>query len=152
MGLVGAQHGLGTGAVSGDRGLRFRPVTAQEAARTIRTEGIDCVYSLFQAYRPKLWGPKATGVEHDVWTLLRGLLRERADGVFDVPILRHWGFDVHNLDANVARAMDGHLFCNREKFDYFSTPISEGGRGLDFFAKDESPRFIGERDRPDSSS
>jgi hypothetical protein len=86
-------------------------------------------------------------VEHDVWTLLRGLLRERADGAFDAPIVRHWGFDVHNLDADVARAMDGHLFCNREKFDYFSTPVSEGGLSLDFSPCDDNPRCF-DSDRP----
>jgi hypothetical protein len=123
------------------------PVTFRDAGATIRTQRIDCVYSLFQAYRSKLWGPKATGVEHDVWTLLLGLLRERADGVFDAPIVRHWGFDVHALDAEVARAMDGHLFCNREKFDYFSTPTAQGGCGLDFLGDDTSPRLL-DSDRP----
>ena len=75
------------------------------------------MYSLFQAYDRRLWGPPSPGVEHDVWTLLRGLLDERRRGRFDAPIVRHWGFDVHNLDPGVAEALDGHIFCNREKLD-----------------------------------
>ena len=45
------------------------------------------------------------------------MLDERRRGHFDVPIVRHWGFDVHNLDPDVADALDGHIFCNREKLD-----------------------------------
>jgi hypothetical protein len=118
------------------------PVAFRDAGATIRAERIDCVYSLFQSYRPELWGAKVPGVEHDVWTLLRGLLHERADGVFDVPIVRHWGFDVHSLDVDVARALDGHLFCNREKLDYLSRPRAQGGGGLGWLGDDPDPRFL----------
>src|SRR5688500_1499169 len=87
-----------------------QPVALGDAATTIRDHRIDCVYSLFQSYRRGLWGPHQPGIDHDVWTLLRALLRERQRGTFDAPIVRHWGFDVHNFDPDVARALDGHLF------------------------------------------
>ena len=99
-------------------------------ARTIREEEIDCVYSLFQVYHPRLWGPPR-GIEHDIWTLLRELLLARERGAFDAPIVRHWGFDVHNMDLEVARALDGQIFCNREKLAYWTTPLAGGGCGLD---------------------
>src|SRR5581483_7472752 len=75
-----------------------RRVALADAASVIRDERIDCVYSLYQAYDPRLFAPPRDGVEHDVWTLLRTLLGARAGGSFDAPIVRHWGFDVHNLD------------------------------------------------------
>jgi hypothetical protein len=108
-------------------------VDPREAAATISDCRIDCVYSLFQSYDPRLWGPPAPGVERDVWTLLRGLLDERRRGRFDAPIVRHWGFDVHNIDPDVSDALDGHIFCNREKLEYWSRPVADGGRGLDVF-------------------
>ena len=40
------------------------PVALADAARTIRHERIDCVYSLFQAYHPRLWGASAPGVDY----------------------------------------------------------------------------------------
>jgi len=113
------------------------PVALAEAAATIRAQSIDAVYSLFQVYRPQLWGPPAPGIEHDVWTLLRTLLAERERGAFDAPIVRHWGFDVHGLALDVVRAMDGHVFCNREKARYWTAPAREGGYGIDAF--DEAP-------------
>jgi hypothetical protein len=125
----------------------IRPIALEDAARTIREEKIDCVYSLFQAYHPRLWGPSAPGVEHDVWTILRALLLERHRGAFDAPIVRHWGYDVHNLDPDVARALDGHLFCNREKLEYWSTPLRRGGGGLDVFRDCEVVEFL-DGDRP----
>lgn len=94
------------------------PVPFADAASTIRAERIDAVYSLFQVYHPRLWGPGAPGIEHDVWTLLRALLAERERGAFDAPVVRHWGFDVHSLALDVVRALDGHVFCNREKARY----------------------------------
>ncbi len=124
-----------------------RPITLSDAAKTVRAERIDCIYSLFQSYHPALWGPRSAGVEHDVWTLLRELLLERQRGAFDAPTVRHWGFDIHNLDLDVARALDGHLFCNREKLDYFSTPVGQGGCGLEVFDNGYDPRFL-DSDRP----
>ena len=109
------------------------PVALADAPRTIRDQRIDCVYSLFQAYHPRLWGASAPGVDHDVWTLLRTLLDERRHGAFDAPIVRHWGFDVQNLAPDVVRSLDGHLFCNREKERYWRSPVREGGCGVDAF-------------------
>jgi len=109
------------------------PVSLVDAVRALRENAIDCVYSLFQVYDPRLWGPSC-GVESDVWTLLRGLIAERERCTFDAPIVRHWGFDVQNLAPDVVRALDGHIFCNREKAAYWTTPIREGGCGVDIFA------------------
>jgi hypothetical protein len=119
-----------------------RQVAPEDAAATIRERGIECVYSLFQAYDRRLWGPPSPGVEHDVWTLLRRLLDERRRGGFDAPVVRHWGFDVHDLDPWVAQALDGHIFCNREKLAYWSRPVAEGGRGLDVFGDEAGHAFL----------
>jgi hypothetical protein len=125
----------------------IRSITLGDAARTIREEKIHCVYSLFQVYHPRLWGSASPGVEHDVWTLLRALLRERHRGAFDAPIVRHWGYDVHNLDLDVVRALDGHLFCNREKLDYWTAALRQGGCGLTVFENAEVVEFL-DSDRP----
>lgn len=108
-------------------------IAADAAARTIADEKIDIVYGLFQVYERALWGPPAPGIDADVWALLRTLITERAHGVFDVPIIFHWGFDVHHIDTDVARALDGQIFCNREQLAYWTTPRHEGGPGLDCF-------------------
>lgn len=111
----------------------IRQVDVAAAARTIREQRIDCVYSLFQVYDPVLWSDPAPGINHDVWTLLRILLLERARGAFDAPIVRHWGFDVHNIDVEVAAALDGHIVCNRQKHDFWTAPKTAGGCGLQIF-------------------
>jgi hypothetical protein len=123
------------------------PIRLNEASRVIREQGIDCVYSLFQVYHPKLWGPPRDGAEHDVWTLLRALLLERQRGAFDAPIVRHWGFDVQQLDSSVARALDAHVFCNREQLAYWSEPVRRGGCGLDVFSACDVTAFL-DSDRP----
>jgi hypothetical protein len=123
------------------------PVAPGDAARTIREQSIDCVYSLFQVYHPRLWGPAAPGVEQDIWTLLRTLLAERQRGAFDAPIVRHWGFDVQNLAPDVVRALDGHIFCNREKAAYWTRPAAAGGCGLDAFEDCPVTDFL-DSDRP----
>src|SRR3990172_6297788 len=124
-----------------------RPVSLADAARTIRDERIECVYSLFQVYDRRLWAPSAPGVAHGICTLLRSLLVERERGVFDVPIVRHWGFDVHNMDLDVVRALDGHVFCNREKHAYWTAPRREGGSGLYVGGDCEVVEFL-DGDRP----
>lgn len=123
------------------------PVVLADAARTIREQSIDAVYSLFQVYHPRLWGPPAPGVEHDVWTILRALLEERRRGAFDAPIVRHWGFDVQNLAPDVVRALDGHVFCNRQKELYWRSPVREGGCGVDAFDDCEVVDYL-DGDRP----
>jgi len=110
-----------------------RTVAIEDAARTISEQKIDCVYGLFQVYGSRLWGPPAPGIEHDVWTLLRALFAARARGIFDVPIVFHWGFDVHYFDDDVVRALDGQIFCNREQYVHWTTPVAHGGAGLDLF-------------------
>jgi hypothetical protein len=124
-----------------------RTLAPADAAAAVRDRKIDCIYSLFQAYNPTLWGPATAGVEDDVWTILRRLLLGRQRGAFDVPIVRHWGFDVHNLDPEVTRALDGHLVCNREKLDYWRTPVRDGGCGLDPFGDGVPVGFL-DSDRP----
>lgn len=118
-----------------------------DAARTIRERQIDCVYSLFQVYHRRLWSAAAAGVAHDVWTLLRTLLLARDRGEFDAPIVRHWGFDVQNIDPGIARAFDGQIFCNREKLAYWATPLRQGGCGLDLLG-DHCVMDILDSDRP----
>jgi hypothetical protein len=86
-------------------------------------------------------------VEHDVWTVLRELLLSRERGEFDAPIVRHWGFDVQNMDVEVARAFDGQIFCNREKLDYWTTPLVRGGCGLDLVSNGSVIAFL-DGDRP----
>jgi hypothetical protein len=104
-----------------------------DAPRVIREQKIDCIYGLFQEYDPRLFAAATGAIEHDISTLLRILLIERHRGTFDAPIVRHWGFDIHQLDPDVACALDGHIFCNREKFVYFTEGTSRGGAGLDVF-------------------
>jgi hypothetical protein len=110
-----------------------RTVAAEDAARTIADEGIECVYGLFQVFLPAQWDSAVPGIEHDVWTVLRMLFDARARGVFDVPIVFHWGFDVSHFDDDVVRALDGHLVCNREQFTYWTSSLADGGLGLELF-------------------
>jgi hypothetical protein len=123
------------------------PITLEDAATAIRDLRIDCIYSLFQVYHRRLWGPTRAGIDHDVWTLLRTLLVERERGTFDVPIVRHWGFDVQHIDPVVTRAFDAHIFCNREKRTYWTTPIAQGGCGVDAFTQHSLVEFL-DSDRP----
>jgi hypothetical protein len=79
----------------------------------IREQKIDCIYGLFQEYDPRLFAAATGAIQHDISTLLRILLLERQRGAFDTPIVRHWGFDIQQLDPDVAYALDAHIFCNR---------------------------------------
>jgi hypothetical protein len=97
----------------------------------LRSGGIDVVYSLFQIYDRKLWASRGAAGLDDVWTQLRRLLDERRRGAFHVPIVRHWGFDVHNLDMTVVRELDGQIFCNPHKLRYWTARPEDGGCGLD---------------------
>ncbi len=124
-----------------------RPIAVEDAARTIREQKIDCVYSLFQIYHPRLWAPAGRGVDQDVWALLRILFAARARGEFDIPIVRHWGFDVQNIDPDVARAFDGQIFCNREKHAYWTTPLRQGGCGVDLLSEHAVVDFF-DSDKP----
>jgi len=108
-------------------------ITLADAARVIDEHRIECVYGLFQVYDEPTWAPAAEGVELDVWTLLRTLLVERSRGRIDVPFVFHYGFDVHNLDGAVVRALDGHVFCNEELRTSWTTPVADGGCGLDLW-------------------
>jgi len=97
----------------------------------LRSRGIDVVYSLFQVYDRRLWAREAAPGVEDLWTQLRRLLAERERGAFQVPVIRHWGFDIHNLDLDVVRRLDGQVFCNRHKLRYWTARAEEGGCGLD---------------------
>ena len=125
----------------------LRQLALEDAARTIHDEKIDCVYSLFQVYDRRIWAPASPGIEHGIWTILRSLLIERGRGNFDAPVVRHWGFDIHDIDLDVARALDGHVFCNREKLAYWTTPRREGGCGLDVTGESAVVDFL-DGDRP----
>lgn len=117
-------------------------VSVEEAIDLLHNREIDVVYSLFQSYDRTLWA-KNRGTElPDIWELLSTLLKARSKGVFDVPIVRHWGFDVHNIDLAVARQLDGQIFCNRQKFDYWMDSRSAGGCELDLGAKDQRVAFM----------
>lgn len=124
-----------------------RQIALDDAARTIREQRIDGVYSLFQVYDRRIWAPASPGIEHGIWTILRTLFLERERGAFDAPIVRHWGFDVHDLDPEAARALDGHLVCNREKLAYWTAPVAAGGCGLDVVGECEVVEFL-DGDRP----
>ena len=122
-------------------------ISLADAPRVVREQKIDCIYGLFQEYDPRLFAAATGAIEHDISTLLRVLLLERQRGAFDAPIVRHWGFDIHQLDPDVACALDAHIFCNREKFVYFTERASQGGAGLDFFRESEVIAFM-DSDRP----
>ena len=128
------------------------PVRLDRAVATIREQAIDCVYSLFQSYPSTFWGPATSDVDpdFDVWDLLRVLLRARRHGEIDVPFVHHYGFDVLQLDADVVRALDGHVFCNREKLTYWTAPEAEGGCGLDLFGTRERWTFA-DGDQPSAA-
>lgn len=123
------------------------PVALGDAATAIRDLRIDCIYSLFQVYHRRLWGPPAVGIDHDVWSLMRTLLVERERGTFDVPIVRHWGFDVQQIEPTITRALDGHIFCNREKRAYWTAAVRQGGCGVEAFADRSVVEFL-DSDRP----
>jgi hypothetical protein len=125
----------------------IQQVTLEDAVSVIREQKIDCIYTLFQVYHPRLWGAASPGIEHDVWTALRTLMTARDRGEIDIPIVRHWGFDVQNMDVDVARAFDGHIFCNRQKLDYWTAPLREGGCGIDLVEEDTPVDFL-DSDRP----
>jgi hypothetical protein len=122
-------------------------IELKDAPRVIREHQIDCVYSLFQEYYGDLLAPKNRAIKQDISSLLRALLFERQRGAFDAPIVRHWGFDIHQFDIEVARGLDANIFCNRQKFIYFTEPKSGGGCGFDIFRACEVTEFM-DSDRP----
>ena len=110
-------------------------VQPEQAVHTINEQGIDCVYGLYQSYPKEIWGLPLPAVNHDqdVWELLRTLLLARAQGQIDLPIVQHFGFDVHELDLGVVRALDGHLICNKQKFSFWTEAVDKGGLNIDAF-------------------
>ncbi len=103
----------------------------ENALDLLRSGDIDIVYSLFQMYDQRLWAREAGRGIEDAWTQLRKLLEEKRRGAFRAPIVRHWGFDIHSLDLDVVRALDGQIFCNKHKHRYWTAPRRDGGCGLD---------------------
>jgi len=117
-------------------------VDVQSAIDLLHDGTVDVVYSLFQVYDARLWARDvAPGVE-DVWSQLGRLLDARRRGAFDVPIVKHWGFDVHNLDLDIVRSLDGQIFCNRQKLRYWTTPRAAGGCGLDLGCRSQMVAFM----------
>jgi hypothetical protein len=106
-------------------------IRLKDAPCVIREHKVDCIYALFQEYDAGLFAPRSGAIEHDISSLLRALLLERQRSTFDAPIVRHWGFDIHRFDTNVASAFDANIFCNREKFVYFTEGKPRGGCGFD---------------------
>ncbi len=120
----------------------IRDVDLEQALDLLHDRSIDFVYSLFQVYDPALWAAESGPGVEDVWNQLRQLLLERSRGTFNVPIVKHWGFDVHNLDLDVVRALDGQIFCNRQKLNYWTQPRTAGGCGLDLGCHDQEVTFM----------
>ena len=56
------------------------PVRLEDAARTIREQAIDCVYSLYQVYHRRLWAAPAPLVAFALWSRLHPLLAARERG------------------------------------------------------------------------
>jgi hypothetical protein len=108
----------------------------------LRDRKIDIIYSLFQVYDARLWGRDAAAGVEDLWSQLRRLLAARSKGAFQAPIVRHWGFDVHHLDLEVVRALDGQIFCNRQKLRYWTSSRSAGGCGLDLGCDRQAIAFM----------
>ena len=105
-------------------------LTLENYAEKIKEEKIDIIYSLFQAYLPSAWVKVEDNNMPDIWSALRKILNDRNKGLFDIPIVRHWGFDIDCIDPEVIYALDGHIFCNRQKYDFWVTEKSKGGLGL----------------------
>lgn len=114
----------------------------QGALDLLHSARIDIVYSLFQLYDRRLWAPVAAPGVDDHWTQLKRLLHDRTRGAFRVPVVRHWGFDIHNLDLDVVRALDGQIFCNRQKLRYWTASPKHGGCGLDLGLDDQETAFL----------
>ena len=106
-------------------------VTPDNYAEKIKNEKIDIIYSLFQVYNPNLWADVKSKNIPDIWTALRRIFSDRSTELFDIPIVRHWGFDVHNIDPELIPAFDGHIFCNKEKYLSWTTSQNSKGFGID---------------------
>jgi hypothetical protein len=106
-------------------------IDSDQSVDLLSSGGIDLVYSLFQVYDRGLWAPKAAPGLEDQWVQLRTLLNARSGGAFRVPIVRHWGFDIHNIDLSVVREFDAQIFCNRQKLQYWTARRNHGGCDLD---------------------
>ena len=124
-----------------------RSIALDDAADIVSAEGIDCIYALYQVYPRALWGPPGRGIEHDIWTMLRRLFDDRANGRFEAPIVFHWGFDVHELDLGIAAALDGQILCNRHQLDWWTAPRDAGGCELAALAAPPVLGFL-DGDRP----
>jgi hypothetical protein len=134
MGWEQGPYGFASGVIT--------EVDIDGAIDLLHDRTIDIVYSLFQVYDEKLWARDAAFGVDDLWVQLRRLLHERDAGAFDAPIVRHWGFDVHNFDLEVVRALDGQIFCNRHKLDYWTAPRKAGGCGLDLGLQEQEVAFL----------
>lgn len=112
------------------------------AVDLLRGGDIDIVYSLFQVYDRRLWAKRAVAGLDEHWSQLRRLLQERSRGAFRAPVVRHWGFDVHSMDLEVTRALDGQIFCNRQKQRYWTAPPRDGGCGFDLGLDTQEVAFM----------
>lgn len=106
-------------------------VTIDDYAEKINKEKIDIIYSLFQVYNPGLWVDTKGRNIPDIWAALRRIFSDRSKGLFDIPIVRHWGFDVHYIDLELIPLFDGHIFCNKEKYLSWITPQGAKESGID---------------------
>lgn len=106
-------------------------IALDDYIEVIKKEKIDIIYSLFQSYKPDAWSDLQNDNMYGVWDVLRKIFTDRNKGLFDVPIVRHWGFDTPYLDNDILTAFDGHIFCNKEKYVYWTTSKNRGGLGID---------------------
>jgi len=106
-------------------------IALDDYVEVIKKEKIDIIYSLFQSYRLDAWSNRQDDNMCDPWDVLRKIFTDRNKGLFDVPIVRHWGFDTLYLDNDILTAFDGHIFCNKEKYVYWTTSKNRGGLGID---------------------
>jgi hypothetical protein len=106
-------------------------VTLDTYVEMIKKEKIDILYSLFQAYYPEAWTTAENKHIPNIWSVLRRMIADRKKGLFDIPIVRHWGFDTDYFDREIVPFLDGHIFCNKEKYAYWTTSKEKGGLGID---------------------
>ncbi|MGA2212592.1 MAG: hypothetical protein ABSH31_04895 [Bryobacteraceae bacterium] len=105
-------------------------VDTEQSVELLSSGRIDLVYSLFQLYDRRLWSPQAARGLDNQWVQVRTLMNARSAGSFRVPIVRHWGFDIHNIDLPVVRGFDAQIFCNRQKLQYWTARRNQGGCDL----------------------
>ena len=142
VGAVGAEHGLGAGALSGHRGVREAGRVQRSAAETIREQGIDCVLSLFRRTTGGCGGRRRREYGKTSGLCCAGCSRS-AGAVASTLRSCATGDSTYTTWTRAWwTSLDGHIFCNREKLEYWSRPVAEGGRGVDVFGDEAGHLFV----------